>query len=399
MPRHDASYHDRPNATLSEVVRSMRHLPMTAEIRDAWQYCNIFFKTLSHVVETLTGGWIGTYFHDTFWQPLGMNATFLSLKDAKDAADKPGGPPLARGYVWDDSSQKLVERAYMDSPIVSGAGHVISNVVDYATYLRAMLTMDDTILSEASYTELRTPRSFMDAKYTEDKPWLGAELYSLGWMIGDYRGHAVFHHGGSVPGFGAEMAYYPGVSDGLGIVIMANTEGSSNFVAELLTFDILDECLGTPKMERWDFVKQFDEIIAKRRTELDPAEARKKIYPDAPRETLPLPLPLESYAGTFWNDGYRNVTIEVAKNEDGEEYLKYEALDRTWQHTITFEHVTGNYFLAWMHTVGKKPNASMLLNEVFAAEFRAGPDSRVSRVGIQYEPRLKEKIWFDRVDQ
>jgi len=56
-------------------VRSLRYLPLTAEPRTKFQYCNIMFVTVSHVVESLTGVWMGDFLSEKIWEPLGMKST------------------------------------------------------------------------------------------------------------------------------------------------------------------------------------------------------------------------------------------------------------------------------------------------------------------------------------
>lgn len=397
MPRHDYSYGEE-NQTIETLARRLRYLPMTAEIREKWQYCNMMFGTMSYVIETLTGGWVGTFIYEKIWKPLGMQATFLSLAEAKQAA-LTGGAPLSKGYFWNYASEKFVELPWLDSPVNAGAGATISNVLDYAKYLRAMLQMNTTILTEASYKELRTSRSISSAGDGDNEPWAGPELYGLGWEIANYRGHEVFQHGGMVPGYGSLMAYLPTVGNGIGIVAMSNGEVRCIPVFMALAFGIIDDILNTPQDERVDFVAKFDKDYKKEADKLDPEKARKRIFPDLPEgDALPLPLPIDKYAGSYWNDGYLNLTIYVDDPPNAKtKNLRIDALNKTWQHTITFEHVSGNYFLAWLHMVGREAIPGNFLNDARAAEFHIDSDGKVDKVGIAYEPSMGgEKIWFTR---
>lgn len=205
MPRHDLSY-GGPNYTVADVVENLRNLPMTREIRQEFQYCNMMFIVLSHVIETITQTWLGTFLLERIWKPLGMDSTFLSLADAEKGAN--GKLVVARGYFWNNDSKEYGPEDYLTTPILSGAGGIISSVADYAKYLRAMMRMDPQILSQDAYRELRTPRIFDQANPEDGNP-LKFSAYGLGWQMGIYRGLQVFHHGGSVTGFGTLMAYIP----------------------------------------------------------------------------------------------------------------------------------------------------------------------------------------------
>lgn len=96
MPRHDFSY-GGPNFTVRDAVRSLRYLPLTAEIRTKFQYCNLMYVVVSHAIETIAESWLGDVLFERIWKPLGMLNTFFSLEDA-EAAVSAGKASLARGY-------------------------------------------------------------------------------------------------------------------------------------------------------------------------------------------------------------------------------------------------------------------------------------------------------------
>jgi CubicO group peptidase (beta-lactamase class C family) len=82
LPRHDYSYGGHCGGrepTLKAAVRAMRHLPLTAEPRTKYQYCNQMFAACSHVIETLTGKWLGEVLRESIWGPLDMKATVSQL--------------------------------------------------------------------------------------------------------------------------------------------------------------------------------------------------------------------------------------------------------------------------------------------------------------------------------
>jgi CubicO group peptidase (beta-lactamase class C family) len=73
LPRHDFSYGKK--TTVKDTIRDLRYLPLTAEPRTTFQYCNIMFLVASHVVESLTGVWLGDFLKERIWEPLGMKST------------------------------------------------------------------------------------------------------------------------------------------------------------------------------------------------------------------------------------------------------------------------------------------------------------------------------------
>lgn len=78
MPRHDNSYgghYSGHRARAKDITRALRYLPMTAEPRTTYQYCNMMFVVASHVIETLTGRFLGDLLKERIWNPLGMRST------------------------------------------------------------------------------------------------------------------------------------------------------------------------------------------------------------------------------------------------------------------------------------------------------------------------------------
>jgi CubicO group peptidase (beta-lactamase class C family) len=82
LPRHDYSYggnYDGKKPSVRGAVRALRYLPLTAEPRTKFQYCNMMYGVASHVIETLTGKWLGDVLKERIWGPLGMKATVSLL--------------------------------------------------------------------------------------------------------------------------------------------------------------------------------------------------------------------------------------------------------------------------------------------------------------------------------
>ena len=297
MPRHDASY-GGPNFTVKDAVRSLRYLPMTGEIRSKWQYCNLMFVAISHAIESITGVWLGDFLRSRIWEPLAMASTYFSLGDARDAV-KVGKAALAHGYIWANDTQEFLEEDYMDFPEVSGAGATISNVLDLAKYLRAMMELSPPI-STAGHNALRTPRAIVAANL-ENPLASGPTTYSLGWLVSTYREETMYWHTGGLLGFGSLMLYLP--HRRLGVMMMANEVVLSPFVEAILTSELLDELLGIPaESKNRDWRNQDPEAVGKI-PRMVWRNATKTLYPNAPEKSIELRLPLEEYTGIYNHPG------------------------------------------------------------------------------------------------
>ena len=403
MPRHDLSYGGK-NFTLRDGVRSFRHLPFTAEIRTTFQYCNLMYLAVSHAIETYTKSWLGDLFYRRIWEPLDMLNTHFSLENALVAASK-GGPPLAEGYAWMNQTQEHVSVPWLDVPFVSGAGLIISNVLDYAKWLKCHI--DNAYpLSEAGHKELHAARIHMERN--EEAPFTGPQSYALGWMTANYRGEPVMFHGGSVTGFGALMLYLPHRK--WGVAMMGNTFATANVATLILSLTLLDNLLDTPAAERASPSLDIDKTAKKASFILD--HSGEVLFPDAPRGThaLSLTLPLGSYAGQYCHGGYRNLTLVVkdrnpssprSRFHQSTQGLQAEAYDRTWPIILDFEHVSGEFFVVRTsdaYTYRGEDEHETSLQLVSKAEFRLGPDGKVRKLGIWIEAGMgDEAIWFTKL--
>ena len=405
MPRHELSY-GGPNFTIRDAARSLRYLPLTAEIRTKFQYCNLMYVVVSHAIETITNTWLGDFLLERIWQPLGMLDTFFSLKDAKVAVSA-GKVTLARGYLWANSTQEYFAVPYVDETVASGAGAVISNVLDYAKWLRCMMTMSPP-LSQAGHDAVRSPR--IHSTIPDLPPFTGSESYGLGWQISIYRNEPLLWHGGGLTGFGAVMAYLPRKQ--WGVAMMGNTAGTSGFAQQTLMFQLLDDYLSVPQSERYNFTARNEKLIE----ELDYSlrHAPSILYPSTPKgkNALPLSLPLDSYTGLYSHPGYQNLTLTlVPKNTTyspsnlpdpcSTHLLHADVWDRTWPQFVNLHHVTGEYFLvhtrfaAVANTSEEYVDYALGLDSMVPAEFRIGADGKVVEMGVGIEPSMgEEKIWF-----
>ena len=151
----------------------------------------MMFMVLSYVIEVISGISLGDFMHSRIWGPLSMNHTYFSPRDALHYENK---SLLAHGYFWDDKTCDYSTELWMDDPIVSGAGNVISSVVDYSKYLRAMLQRAPP-MSAQWYHEMRVPRSVVAV---EAPLVVGPAMYTLGWEYLNYRGEEIYEHGGAV---------------------------------------------------------------------------------------------------------------------------------------------------------------------------------------------------------
>ena len=240
MSRHDSSYGGALN-NHQKLVRNLRHLPMTRAIRSGYEYCNYMYVAASHAFEVHTGRWIGKTWREKIWAPLRMESTYLTIQDARDS-----GKPLARGYGWSKREEKYIQEEHMVLTEVEGAGGVISTVLDYAEWIKALL-YNRPPLSENIVTQMFAARSI---RFTHQEPFTGPVTYSLGWVQINYKGNVLMTHDGGLTGFGCRVTLIP--ERKWGIAVFGNTAYTSNTVARILDFHLIDNLLHVPLESRFD---------------------------------------------------------------------------------------------------------------------------------------------------
>jgi CubicO group peptidase (beta-lactamase class C family) len=426
-PRHDMAY-GNPNATLSDILRTLRYVPMTAEPRTQWQYQNCMFVAISLAIEKLTGTWLGDFLRERIWGPLGMESTFFSNADARAYVEKASDPDvsLATPYVWIPAdrdnvtplAKTSVSDHYVKEPWVSpasnsGAGANISTVLDYLKYLDCMIHEAEPI-PKAAHKELRKPRiplfePYLQTSSDQETPLVGPTLYCLGWLhdVSARRGSKaveIWHHGGGLYGFAAEMRYIPDLD--LGIVTMGNALPGGNLAGSHLCERIIDDVLGVKGEDRFDWKKEYlckEEMVAK-----DLEGKRGSLFEGLDVKARgTAPMRLEEYVGVFENMGYQSMAVSIVERpgtnkEAQEKCLRVTPSARMWVDVLELSHVHEDWFLADRFCqypnsekhVKAGPGPGRLQGRARAL-FKRGQDGKVRSMGLEWEEALVAKAAKD----
>ncbi|EED23037.1 penicillin-binding protein, putative [Talaromyces stipitatus ATCC 10500] len=380
LPGHELTL-GRPGS-VRDVVRSLRHFKMNKDVRTTWQYCNALFITVAHVIEVVTGEWLGDFLRKHIWDPLDMKSTFFSLEDAqKYVASSENDANLAIPYGWDEESSQAKEIPYCDA-VLSGAGAVISNVLDYAKYIRSMMRQSGP-LSKAGYAAMLTPRSFCPQMLPQLKKQM---LYTLGWMSSTYHGEFVMLHPGGLEGMTATMVYFP--ERDWGALVFCNADGPGR---ETLAWYLIDEMLTVPQSQRINLYNVTQKRLAQRREYNSTAQQR--LYPSIPSPARPLSLPLTNYTGTYTHPAHPDLIISVTSDDDPQLNV---LLTGSFPTRMKLKHVTAEFFLAeiFLFRFHQESDA------VVKAEFQINAEGRVTRFGaaIDFADMPDTLIWFERTN-
>jgi CubicO group peptidase (beta-lactamase class C family) len=186
----------------SIVIRSAFAAPLVFPVGSKWQYCNVCYFTLADVITRVSGKPWDAFLAERVFAPLGMTATRTTT--TTDLV-----PQRARGYVWQDG--RYVNALELVALRPSGA--FLSTVLDLAKWDAALY--ENRVLTAATRETMWTPVTLTDgSRYA----------YGFGWTLDSLDGHWRVHHGGSLPGFRAEMARFP--KDSLTVIVLTNGDGA-----------------------------------------------------------------------------------------------------------------------------------------------------------------------------
>ncbi|CAG8196547.1 unnamed protein product [Penicillium olsonii] len=370
-----------PRRSLREAVRNLRHLKMAYSPRTTFAYNNNMYMAISHLLEQIEGRSLGETLKNRIWSPLGMNDTYFSAQEVSE--DPSLRPRLVRGYTWDSNTSSYIAEPRVNDNALTGAGAIVSSVLEYTKWLRALIYRTGP-LSPEGHAEILKSRTIITDMNEIIQPPGPHHLYALGWFVASYHGEPLYWHSGSWPGFGIMVGFLP--SKGFGFAMMGNTTNARHAQVAIYTH-LLDQMFGPgpgPVLSPMPTENPKQSIVASETMD----EAIKRIYPRLPDPIIPHSLPLPQYAGQYVHPAYGSITLALKDN-----YLRADLLDRVIPALLSFTHASGEFFLACYY----QPKSIGSIAVYYSAEFRVGADASTTAVGLDLEPALGEKIWFERV--
>ncbi len=284
--------------TAEDIVESLAAFEFFTGFGEAFQYSNQMVATGGYVAALAAGGEYGNLRDDyvalmqkRVFDPMGMCGTTFSFGEAEATGNC--ASPNGRDLAFENRPIPMSEEQELLEPLAP-AGGAWSNVIDMGRYLIAEL-------NEGVAPDGRRVVSAENlGKTWEPQVAISDEAsYGLGWIVDEYKGLRVFHHGGNTMGFTSDLAFVP--EAGLGISVLTNQYGS--FLNGLVRLRLLELMYGqepeADEMGRFQLgliKKATDELLAKLQESIDAAAV-------AP------------YLGRYSNDALGEVTVEWRGNE------------------------------------------------------------------------------------
>jgi len=297
LPRHDALWYFNRDLSRDELIRRLRYLEPSKDLREAYQYNNLMFLAAGQ----LTGRVLSTSWEEAIrrliFQPLSMTASTFTVEAMEKSTDY--ASPYGK-----DKHENVQRVPHYTGNNIAPAGQINSNAAEMARYVAMLLNGGSfggrQVLSKADVQKMTTAQIVVSGPPDPRYPEFGDTAYGLGLVVASYRGHRLVHHDGAIDGYRSNLALLP--ENGVGVVVLSNL-GGVGFVSAL-TYDLFDRLLGLPPR---DWSRRFLEDERKGKSAQD--EAERKGY-TARKTGTQLSHPLPDYAGHYQHPGYGAVRIE-----------------------------------------------------------------------------------------
>ena len=298
VPRRDIELiFNAHDLTAEAVVESLRDFEFFTDFGEAFQYSNQMVAAAGYISAAAAGASYGELYdgyaalmRERVFEPIGMTSSTLSFDEVRANANY----AMPHGMAWTGEYEPIpLEREDVFLSPIAPAGVAWSNVLDMGRYLI-------TLLNEGVAPDGARVVSAENLAVTwEPQVAISADAsYGLGWIVDNYHGLRVIHHGGNTIGFTSDLAFVPQI--GLGISVLTNQVGSS--LNQLVRFRLLE--LLYERDSEYDGLVQ----LSLERLERQLAELREQtldsVDPDA----------VAPYLGVFTNEALGEIALAL---EDG----------------------------------------------------------------------------------
>ena len=273
----------------ADLVERLAHLPLSAGLRERFQYSDLTPTLAGHIAEVVTGcSWEELILHRLL-EPLGMTDTGF---------ESPANGDVTLAYHENERRELLVTRPFATEPIAPAGGSIHSTVRDMARWVAFNLAGGQVdgrqLIQPRSLQEIHTPWMLMGTDGAA--PSAGA-AYGLGWFIDTYNGHSRISHTGYLHDLNSCVSLFP--ETGIGVVSFSNF--ASSRVAQLLNQLAFDGLLGLPPAQSVEqLLTRYEQKIAATRQR---NSAVRRVADTSPSHAL------DDYAGRYDHPGYGAVEI------------------------------------------------------------------------------------------
>jgi CubicO group peptidase (beta-lactamase class C family) len=178
-------------APANELLESLAEAEMILPSGARFHYSNLAYALLGIVVERASGVPYMDWVRGQLFEPLGL--TRLSFEPQ---------PPAAKGYLAQPYADGVWDTVEIETGAWAAAGQMWGTVGDVCRWGAFLSDADESVLAKASADEMRTVQAI-----AEHDRWLSG--YGLGLTLRRDGERILAGHGGSMPGFMAQLFFSP----------------------------------------------------------------------------------------------------------------------------------------------------------------------------------------------
>jgi CubicO group peptidase (beta-lactamase class C family) len=313
-----------------EIAKRLQFIPLATSFRSTYAYDNVLYLVAGELIETVSGLTWEDFVATRILAKVGMTDSKPRHSDAM------GDGNIAATHARIDGKVRPVNPFASDN--TNPAGGINASARDMAKWLLTQLdsgrVADGSRLfsrqTSAQLWRVVTPMPMGNPPSELSALRANFSGYALGFDVRDYRGYKLVQHTGGLPGYVSKVAMIPELK--LGVAVLTNQESGAAY--ESIVYFILDHFLAAPKV---DWLAAYKTLVERQMAMIAQVEKQTS----AKRDTTSRPLlPLASYAGTYTDAWYGDVTISI---ENGKLVIR---LDHTPSLVGDLEHWQYDTFVA-----------------------------------------------------
>ncbi|MFD2600262.1 serine hydrolase [Sphingobacterium corticis] len=238
LSRYDFSWYLFNTSSRDSLLMRVKHMKPTADIRTTWLYNNFMYLAQGMIAERMTGKTWEDNIQSSFFKPLNMSSSNLSIASLKESK------AASLGYTTDKDGNNIL-LPYYNINGMGPAGSINSSAKEMANWLKIWLNNgkynNQQILPAKYVLDAISAQMIMNSRPPQEgQPNGHISNYGLGWMMGTYRNHFHVEHGGNIDGFSSSVGFFP--KDSIGIVVLTNQNASEapNIVRNLIADQVLE---------------------------------------------------------------------------------------------------------------------------------------------------------------
>jgi CubicO group peptidase (beta-lactamase class C family) len=282
-----------------EILRRIRHIPLTTSFRSAYAYDNVLYLVAGEVIETVSGKSWEEFVRTRILARVGMTDSDVLHSGAGESGNVAGTHAAVNDTV------RPIAPFLSDN--TNPAGGIMSGANDMAKWMMVQLDSGRTPAGERLFSPSSTVELWREVTPMPIEP-APAGLphlrpnfsgYALGLDVRDYRGRSLLQHTGGLPGYLSKVAMIPELR--LGVAVLTNQESGAAFNS--IAYRVLDHYLGARPQ---DYPAVYAAIQRRNAEELRATAASAAAVRDS---TSGPSLPLARYAGTYRDQWYGDVVL------------------------------------------------------------------------------------------